>query len=451
MVNTYTDYKDSKIEWVGKIPEHWNVTSVGKVYEITLGKMLQPTQLSSKDEFVPYLKAMNVQDGYLKTDTIDKMYASRSDIDNLKILSGDLLVCEGGEVARSVVIKKDLDRMIFQNSLHRVRSYQNNDVTFLHYYLISLRNSGFVDILVNRATIAHFTKDKFKSLKMPLPGIGEQKEIMKFLNKRTREIEDLITRKEILINLLEEKRQSMITEAVTKGLNPNVKMKDSGVEWIGEIPEHWEVKRVKHIAAKGNYSLVDGPFGSDLKNEEYKDEGVPIIQLNNIRNGEHLFNNIKYVTEEKSRQLSKHTAVPGDLVIAKMAHPVGRSAIVKRNFEKYVIVADCIKLSLDKNYYNRFINYTMNTAYFISQAELVAGGITRLRINLGDLKQLKLFIPPYQEQLEICGYLDVKVRGIDNSIALVTEQIQKLKDYRQSLIYEAVTGKIDVRDFEVES
>lgn len=287
-----------------------------------------------------------------------------------------------------------------------------------------------------------------KNLDVPFIPKKTQEKIAKYINAKVSSLEELIEQKEKLIQLLEEKRQSMITEAVTKGLNSNVKMKASGIEWIDGIPEHWVVKRVKHIAAKGKYSLVDGPFGSDLKNEEYKDEGVPLIQLNNIRNGEHLFNNIKYVTEEKARNLGKHTAAPGDLVVAKMAYPVGRSAIVSPLFQKYVIVADCIKLSLDENYCNKFINYALNTQYFISQAELVAGGITRIRINLGELKQLKVFIPPYQEQLLICEYLDEKVKEIDNCTELVKDQIQKLKEYRQSLIYEAVTGKIDVREFE---
>ncbi|MCY7628902.1 restriction endonuclease subunit S [Bacillus altitudinis] len=315
------------------------------------------------------------------------------------------------------------------------------------YYLLESMNLNQYSISAAQPGLAVNT---IKNLEVNLPSYDLQIVIRKYIDKKTKIFETIIKQKEDLIELLEEQRQSIITEAVTKGLNPNVKMKDSGIEWIGEIPEHWSILALKHIASEKKHSFVDGPFGSDLKNEEYVDSGVPVIQLNNIKNGDLRVINMNFVTKEKSEQLKRHIAYPGDLVIAKMASPIARSAVVPKTYENYVIVADCIKLKLKENYLNHYINFAMNTPFTIAQAESFANGTTRSRVNLSIIKNLKLPIPNFEEQKEIASYLTLKVSEVNNVIKAVENQIQKLKEYRQSLIYEAVTGKIDVRDMELD-
>ncbi|MGG1140081.1 restriction endonuclease subunit S [Bacillus mycoides] len=448
MANTYASYKESKIEWIGKIPGNWSVTSVGKVYEITLGKMLQPTQIGIQDEIVPYLKAMNVQDGYLKTDKIDKMYASRSEMDHLRILPGDLLVCEGGEVARSVIVQKDLGGMIFQNSLHRVRGQKNYDVNFLHYYLIALRNSGFVDILVNKATIAHFTKDKFKSLKIALPNIMEQKEIVKFLNKRTKGIEVLIAYKEKLIEALGEKRQLMITEAVTKGLNPNVQMKDSGVKWIGEIPEHWTIKKIKHIS-----NLVGSGKTPKGGSEIYPESGVLFLRSMNVHYDGIRLKDIVHITPEIDEDMRSTRVKSKDVLLNITGASIGRSCIVpeslgKANVNQHV----CIIRSNTKVVVPELLSKIMSSNFIMQQILMSQNGSSREGLNFTQVKNLELPLTrDLHEQIEIANHISVETDKMISLISMIEQQIKKLKEYRQSLIYEAVTGKIDVRDFEVEA
>lgn len=323
------------------------------------------------------------------------------------------------------------------------------DIKFIFYWLMGHREE--IIQLSQGGGQPNISQGIIKSIRLPIPDLRVQSLIAEFLERKFEEINRLLTSKENLITLLEEKRQSMITEAVTKGLNPNVKMKDSGVEWIGEIPEHWIISPLKFLSSQDKNSFVDGPFGSDLKNEEYVEEGIPVIQLNNIRDSLLRFNKINYVSQEKADQLSRHTAYPGDLVIAKMASPVARSAIVTNDYEKYIIVADCIRLKLRKEYNNEFINYAINTRHVISQAESFASGTTRSRVNLSIVKNLKIIVPPLNEQIAIVDYLKRELKSINRVINSISEQIEKLKEYRQSLIYEAVTGKIDVRDFEVDS
>lgn len=158
MTETNSKCKDSKSEWIGKIPITWSMATVRNGYEVTLGKMVQPEPKSSTDVLVPYLKAMNVQDGYIKIEKIEKMYASKNELEVYKISKGDLLVCEGGEVARSTIVEDEYDGYVFQNSIHRVKAKKDNNIEYLHYLLIALRNSGFINILVNKATIAHLQK-----------------------------------------------------------------------------------------------------------------------------------------------------------------------------------------------------------------------------------------------------------------------------------------------------
>lgn len=383
--------------------------------------------------------------------TVEEVYSGYTYFRENDIVLAKVTPCfENGNIAVAKELKNGIG--FGTTELHVLRvDEQLYDKEYI-YYCLQLENfkAKAVANMYGVGGLKRIPTEFLSEYKFLVPDLKTQVAIRKYLNLKLTEISSLIENKNKLIKLLEQQRQSIITEAVTKGLNPNVKMKDSGVEWIGEIPEHWSILPLKYIASEKKNSFVDGPFGSDLKNEEYVDSGVPVIQLNNIKNGKLRINNMNYVSEEKSEQLRRHTAYPDDLVIAKMASPIARSAVVPNMFQKYVIVADCIKLKLKENYSNAYINYAMNTPFTIAQAKAFANGTTRSRVNLGIIKNLKVPIPHFEEQKEIVSYLEGKISEMDNVIKSVEKQISKLKEYRQALIYEAVTGKIDVRDMELD-
>lgn len=220
--------------------------------------------------------------------------------------------------------------------------------------------------------------------------------------------------------------------------------KDSGVKWLGDMPQHWQQKWLGLLAVDSRTAFVDGPFGSDLKSSDYQDEGIPLIQLNNIRDGQHVLRNMKFISEEKRNDLSRHSAFPGDIVIAKMADPVARSAIVSDAFSEYVIVADCVKMTPDLTSVNlSFLVWTINSDCVRISAELMSSGVTRIRINLGQVKKLRIPYPPLREQTQIARFLDHETARID---ALIEEQqrlIELLKEKRQSVISHAVTKGLD--------
>jgi type I restriction enzyme S subunit len=206
------------------------------------------------------------------------------------------------------------------------------------------------------------------------------------------------------------------------------------------IPKHWLEKRLGYLAKQERNAFVDGPFGSDLKTSDYQDEGVPLIQLNNIRGSKHLMQNMKFISAEKKQQLIRHLAVPGDVVIAKMADPVARSAIVADSFSEYVIVADCVKMTPNLDLVNlSYLIWAINCDHVRVNAELVSTGTTRIRINLGELQKLKIPFPPKKEQMAIANFLDYETAKIDALIEKQQQLIKLLKEKRQAVISHAVT------------
>jgi len=211
------------------------------------------------------------------------------------------------------------------------------------------------------------------------------------------------------------------------------------------LPEHWLEKRLGYLAKQEANAFVDGPFGSDLKTSDYQDDGVPLIQLNNIRDGKHLLQNMKFISEQKKQQLIRHRAVPGDIVIAKMADPVARSAIVASNFPEYVIVADCVKMTPDLDLVDfSYLVWAINCDYVRINAELVSTGTTRIRINLGELQKLKIPFPPKEEQKVIASFLDHETAKIDTLIEKQQQLIKLLKEKRQAVISHAVTKGLNL-------
>lgn len=220
--------------------------------------------------------------------------------------------------------------------------------------------------------------------------------------------------------------------------------KSTEIEWLGNIPSHWQQKWLGILAKMLDSAFVDGPFGSDLKSSDYQDDGVPLIQLNNIRDEMHVLRNMKFISVEKETELIRHRAVPGDIVIAKMAEPVARAAIVSDHYPAYIIVADCVKMTPDPNLVDSdFLVWVMNSDCVRISAELAASGVTRIRINLGLIKKLKIPYPPVNEQTQIARFLDHETAKIDALIAEQKRLINLLQEKRQAVISHAVTKGLD--------
>ena len=244
----YPAYRDSGIDWLGEIPAHWDLAPVYSRYEVELGKMLDSRRFTGESSG-KYLRNVDVQWDVVNVDDLPEMDFAPSERSRYRLRPGDLLVCEGGEVGRAAIWNGELDECYYQKALHRVRPRSQSETSrFFLFLMRALATRGVFTAGGNPNTIDHLTAVRFRHYRLPFPPSGEQRAIVRFLDRETAKIDTLVTKKERLIELLREQRTAVIARAVTRGLDSTVPMKGSGVEWLGEIPAHWDVKRMKFAA-----------------------------------------------------------------------------------------------------------------------------------------------------------------------------------------------------------
>ncbi len=218
-------------------------------------------------------------------------------------------------------------------------------------------------------------------------------------------------------------------------------MKDSGINGIGSIADEWDIVPLHSFFEPEFDAIVDGPFGSDMKNEEYVDEGVPIVQLGNIQNGNHSLDKVHYITEEKADILKRHNAASNDLVVAKMM-PAGKACILSNIYERYVVSADVARIHIASMKDKQFLVYALN-CYGVTECAQYANGSTRARVNVSKIKKLKIATPNANERELIVSFLDDNCLKIDTIIAESKASIDEYKELKQAVIYEAVTKGLD--------
>ncbi|MEK6663377.1 MAG: restriction endonuclease subunit S [Pseudomonadota bacterium] len=436
----YPEYKDSGVAWLGEVPGHWDVAPLKRGYEVALGKMLQNDASSPEDELVPYLRAANIKWDGVDVSDVKQMWVSPREINQLALLAGDLLISEGGDVGRSAIWQNELEACYFQNSVNRARPKNGNSTRFLYYWISAIKDVGFIDIICNKSTIAHFTAEKVAAVPVPFPTPDEQQTIAAFLNRETEKIDALVAEQEKLIALLKEKRQAVISHAVTKGLNPAAPMKDSGIEWLGEVPEHWGVVPLGHLAAL----IQTGPFGSQLHSEEYVDGETPVINPSNIQDGKLVADWSCTVTQEIVDRLSQHKLMAGDIVFGRRGE-MGRCAMVTENEVSWLCGTGSLNVRLSNRANPEFVSIYLRTEYVRELLKLESVGSTMDNLNTQILSSVSVPLPPFNEQQTIAAFLDRETAKLDALTAEAQRGIELLKERRSALISAAVTGKIDVR------
>src|SRR5258706_935624 len=351
----------------------------------------------------------------------------------------DLLICEGGEVGRTAIWRGELDECYIQNAVHRVRPQTGRDTPrFLYYVMYTAAHIGAFEAEGNRSTIVHLTAEKLKTHRFTYPPLAEQLAIVAFLDRETARLDALVAAKERLIALLQEKRAALISHAVTRGLNPDVAIKDSGVTWLGQIPAHWEVKRLKHIA-----TILRGKFSHRPRNDPRMNDGMfPFIQTGDISSVGKYLTNYTQTLNEDGFAVSKE--FPAGTLVMSIAANIGDVAILSFQAcfpDSIVGFVPASQVDVDFLYYN----LTGMKDELMSAAVLN----TQLNLNVDRIGSLLTTCPPVNEQSTIAAFLDRKTSKLDALESKVRQHIDKLKEYRAALISAAVTGKIDVRGEEV--
>ncbi len=434
--------QENKIPWLKDVNTTWQCFQVKRGFETVLGKMLQPTQRNSDDIEVPYLKALHIHWDGIKFEDLPKMWANQSEIEQLSLKQGDLIVCEGGEVGRGTILNHQLpSNCIIQNSLHRVRNRELGETRFLRYILQSASDIGWLDVLCNRATIRHFTVEKFSEFWIAAPSKKEQNLIADYLDRETTQIDNLIAAKEQMLTLLEEKREALISHAVTRGLDPNVAFKRSALDWLGDIPQHWEVGKLGY-----KFSVKARLGWKGLKAEEYVDKGYIFLATPNIKKKEIDFENVNYINAARYFESPEIMLEVGDILVVKDGSTLGIISLVQFLPSPATVNSSIAVLrakdKLESNFFYYFFtaNYTQNVIQRLKDGQ----GVPHL--FQADLKKFNIVIPPLKEQKQICDYLDVETAKFDELLTAIKDSIALLKERRSALITAAVTGQIALEE-----
>lgn len=407
---------------VGEIPEGWEISKVSYFYEVQLGKMLQPQKKSETDTEEKYLCAANVGKNSLSLDTLKTMWFSQTEKHQFDLREGDLLVVEGGDVASCAIIETPVRNLFFQNALHRVRPLHNESVAFLRYWLMTAKSYGYIDLICNKATIAHFSKEKFIALPIPVIPQDIQSKIVSFLDLECKQIDDLLSKSRSSIEEYKKLKQAVITQAVTKGVRGEREMKESGVEWIGEINHRFSLIKLKYIC-----SILDQyrkPISADKRSQsgsvlyDYYGASGAIDKIDDYTIDDHVMLIGEDGANLRMRNLPLMYEVNGKAWINNHAHILKPTERVDFYYLFYALEG------LDINPY--------------------ITGSAQPKLSQENLQNIWVPLPSLEEQQEIATYIRSKCAEIDRLIAKKEQLVKELESYKKSLIYEVVTGKREV-------
>lgn len=435
----YPEYKDSGVEWSDTLPLNWGAVNLRWISTIYAGGTPSKTNQSFwENGTIPWINSGAVNQGLVtKPSTLitEQAYQNSS---AKWIPKGSLVVALAGQgKTKGMVAQLAIDSTCNQ-SMGAVVPECSEHSRYLYWWLTSnyqnIRNMAGGD-LRDGLNLEHLG-----SIQCPQPSVGESVSIANFLDHETAKIDTLIEKQQQLIKLLKEKRQAVISHAVTKGLNPHAPMKDSGVEWLGEVPEHWQVKKIKHFGRViGGYAFKSGDF---------VEQGYPVIKITNVSHLKLSFTEQAFLPEKFSYENSEYIAPQNSLVFA-MTRPIisGGIKVAKMpNLEKMPLINQRVGfLKIEDEDLTNFILFSSLSNSFVAQFKNNMTITNQPNISSEGIESVSLPLPPTTELKLITDYLNNNEQRFNKLIKKSNEQVELLQERRTALISAAVTGKIDVR------
>lgn len=430
----YNSYKDSGVEWIGEIPSDWGVDKLNRIFQINTGF----TPSTGNNEFYE-----NGGHDWITIRDLEGKYVSESKTKLTDLAVNGKTIIPKGSLLYS--FKLSVGQMAFTS-----KEIYTNEAIFSIFPSEKL-NLNYYYYLLDRVLIHNsneniygakiLNQELIKASKLLLPSEEEQTSIANFLDHKTSQIDHLIAKKEQFIKLLEEERVAVINQAVTKGLDPNVLMKDSGVEWLGEIPEHWEVKKLKFFC-----------FITKLSGFEYtkiwqtcEDGDIIALRGYNISNGKVNHNKTERISTKLSLELFRSKLYKNDIVYP-CTGTIGNVALIEEN-DKYHINQNIARISPNIDLvYPKFLFYNMVSDATKKQIDFNNTSNMQPVILIGDLRNIIIAFPPYEEQIKLVKIIEEVTNRIEVLLKKIKIEIELLKEYKTALISEVVTGKVDVRD-----
>jgi len=438
MMKQYDSYKDSGVEWIGKIPSHWEVFRIRYNYYLK-GRI--GWQGLKADEFIeegPYLiTGTDFINGKVNWDTCYHISQERyEEAPEIHVEEGDLLITKDGTVGKTAYIDKVPGPSSLNSHLLIIRPFDDQcNNLFLQYVINSQIFDSFMRIFQTGSIMASISQEKFCDFRLPLPSRDVQKSIILYLDKKCGEIDKAVATQEKRVELLKELRQNIITQAVTRGINPNAPLKNSGVEWIGEVPEHWKVMKMNHALrsiADVNHYMPDSVS-----------EGYPYIMTGDLKEylSEIDLDSCKQISEKDYKELIvKCKAQKGDVIFARYA-TIGTVCYVDVDKE-FVVSYSCVTIKPNSSILDGlFLFYYLQTHIFSEDISQSINSNTQGNVGIESLSASRLIVPPLSEQQEIVSYIESQTARLDKSIEKAEHQIELLQELKQSIITEVVTGK----------
>ena len=415
----YPEHKDSGVEWIGEIPQEWNIRKLKYLSDIRTGD--KDTIDRDDNGRYPF---------FVRAQKIEKIGSYSYD--------GEAVLTAGDGVGVGKVFHYVNGKFDFHQRVYKISDFMGIDGKYLFYYMKEYFHKEVMKLSA-KSTVDSLRLPMFQNFPVTFGDIKEQRNIAKYLDYKVHLIDTLIAKKTKQIELLQEQRTAIINHAVTKGFSPNVKMKYSGNDFLGDVPEHWTLCLIKRKVI----TITDGAHVSpETENGIY-----PFVSVRDLKNGEIDFANCLLTSKESYEYLSKNGCKPRkhDLLFSKDG-TIGNTALVRQN-DEFVVASSLIIIRPDvKSVYPKYLEYLCQSEFFLGQIHSFVKGAALKRVSIQNITRVIGIFPPIEEQIDIANKISDKVVKIESMIKCIEKVIDKLYEFRTALISEVVTGKIDVRD-----
>lgn len=443
----YPAYKDSGVEWLGEVPEHWEVVPLKQVVSrIESGTSVNSTDTPAGTEELGVLKTSCVYRGFFEAEENKAVVPEEYDRVACPVTAGTLIVSRMNTpelVGAAGVVRTSYNNLFLPDRLWQVH-FSGALPDFVHHWTHTPNYRSQVEMACagTSSSMQNLGQDEFRRFVITLPPVPEQTAIATFLDHETAKIDALVAEQEKLINLLQEKRQAVISHAVTKGLNPNITMKDSGVEWLGEVPAHWEVMPLKRDIE----FVTSGARGWA---ENYADDGDLFLRIGNLtRDGIRLdLSDSQRVVVPESAEVARTQVKAGDILFSITAY-LGSVAVIPQGLGRaFVSQHVALVRPSKKRCLSEWLAYLAISYVGKTHLETTGYGGTKVQLSLADVTSLPILIPSIDEQAGLIEFLNGETAKLDTLMAEARTAITLLQERRTALISAAVTGQIDVRDW----
>lgn len=449
MTKRYEKYKDSGSAWIGEIPDSWEATTFRYFINIltdytangSFGDLSKNVEYIGHKSYARLIRLTDLREDLNNANGVWVNEKAYNYLSKSSLYGGELLLANVGAYSgySCIMPKVDYPATLAPN-MFLIKQYKKDlNTKYLWHLLSSKMFFNYLQIVALSSAQPKLNKENIRQTPIVIPPIIEQEQIAKYLDWKCGEVDRIVEVRERQIKLLAELLTSIISRAVTRGLNPNAPLKDSGIDWIGQIPEHWEVRKISRIFSK----IGSGTTPKSGNEDYYAENGENWLQTGDL-NDSYINDTSKKITIKALDDHSLRFYPEGSIVMAMYGATIGKLGLL--NIKTTTNQACCV-MAGNKVYHSKYGFNTLLAARTHILTLAYGGG--QPNISQDTIKTIKLPVPTIDEQQQIADYLDKKTAEIDSAIDKFKVQIDKLKEYRQALITEVVTGKIDVRGIEI--